>query len=164
MLYNDEIKKVFNLLKENNLNPKDFYINNESTGKHVTVSKEYFRIIKEENNKVEPVRKYKIYCHTRKQDGISYIEDIFSQAESHNLEPEVLLSIFESNDNKIYCCYDTIVNTIGRMIFHCTLNSEDFDIIYYDNGKEIHTYYDTNGYICRWPIGYFTYLDTNNNQ
>ena len=159
MLYNDEIKKVFNLLKENDFNPKDFYISDITTGKPVLLSEEYFKILKKEKKKVEPVRKYKIYCHTRKQDGISYIEDRFSQAESHNLEPEVLLSIFESNDNKIYCCYDTIVNTIGRMIHQCDLDPKDFDVIYYDNENEIHTCYGTDGYICCWPIGYFTYLD-----
>ena len=156
MLLDKEIKEVFELLKSNGFNPNDFYIK-DSNSDLDTIAENYFSILKKEKDKVEPIRPYKIYCHTRKVNNIPFIEDNRSQAECHDLTAEEILEYFNNHNNVMHCCYDTIVNTIGKLIYSCDFDYKDFDVIYYRDLKEVHTYYDSRGYVCNWPIGYFYY-------
>lgn len=163
MLLNDEIKKLFVILQKNGFNPNSLF---DKSNKEETIAEAFHRIKREEEAaKNAPLKKYKIYCHNRRNKKISYIEDKYSQGEICNLTEGEILDYLGKNKNTIYCCYDTLANRIGHHIAYGSLDRTQFSIIYYDKIRdergnikiqECTSSYDRSGYIQHWPIGYFS--------
>ena len=148
-----DIKKAFEVLKANGLNPTLFL-----TDSSESVSEAYYRILEEEKGRTkEPNGKYEIYCHQERQEGVHYIEDDFSQSGLLSLRGEDVLSFLEQNGNKLFCCYDVFLNRLGVLIACGEVFYKDFKIIYYDNGKKMFCKMTEEGYILEWPIGYFSH-------
>ena len=87
----------------------------------------------------------------RKQD-VSFIEDIYSQAEIGAMTPIEILEYAKAHNNKICCCYSKILNIIGKYIRTQDLKVDDFHI-YIVEEKNITTY-NNKGQIKDWIYGY----------
>ena len=83
----------------------------------------------------------------RKQD-VSFIEDIYSQAEIGAMTPIEILEYAKAHNNKICCCYSKILNIIGKYVHTQDLKVDDF-YIYMVEEKNITTY-NNKGQIKDW--------------
>lgn len=146
-----DVIKAYRMLKRNKLNPSLFFVD-----KNKTISEAYYEIIKEARKK-EPRGQYVIYCHKERQEGITYVEDLFAQSDYYKLDAEQIEKLFKKHKKKLYCCYDCFINRICILISNSDLDYKDFDIVYYGEGKTYHSPLTRDGYIANWPMGYFTF-------
>ena len=146
-----DVIKAYKMLKRNKLNPSLFFVDENKT-----VSDAYYEIINDKKRK-EPRGKYVIYCHKHRQEGIDYVEDLFSQSDYSKLNAKQIEVLFKKHKLKLYCCYDCFINRVGTIIAESGLNYKDFDVVYYDEGKTYHAIVTRDGYLTNWPIGYFTF-------
>ena len=154
MIYSD-IKKAFEVLKDNGLNPTLFY-----TDSSESVSEAYYRVLKEEEGREkEPEGRYEIHCHKKRLKGLHYIEDDFSQAELDNIEGEQVEPLFKKNGNKIYTCFDVFLNRLCILISTGDVDYNDIKVIYCDNDGRQVTKISRDGYLISWPMGYFLHID-----
>ena len=98
----------------------------------------------------------RIEAHKTRKLGVTYIEDLFSQAEIGSMTPRFIKGYAEQHNNKISCCFSKLLCVIGKHIRIGNFNVDDFYIYIVDDNKVTH--FNKEFQIEDWTYGYFDEL------
>ena len=98
----------------------------------------------------------RIEAHKTRKLGVTYIEDLFSQAEIGSMTPRYIKGYAEQHNNKICCCFNKLLCVIGKHIRIGNFNVDDFYIYIVDDNKVTH--FNKKSQIQDWTYGYFDEL------
>lgn len=94
----------------------------------------------------------RIEVYKKRKQGVSFIEDTYSQAEIGAMTPQEIVEYAKAHNYKICCCYSKILNVVGGYVRNQNFKIDDFYV--YIVEEKITTIYNDKGQIRDWVYGY----------